>query len=97
MSALGRIGYLTQTTPVVPDSDGVSDGSSTLPASIEKTANLDKRLAVFSTKSVLGRDKSAKQTKSLCDEIRLRRNIKADLISSKAKALISSKLVWISP
>ena len=41
----------------------------------EKTLALSK-LRSFSTKSVLRRDKSALQMKSLRDEIRLRRNIK---------------------
>ena len=40
---------------------------------------------LFSTKSVLRRNKSAMQMKSLRDEIRLRRDIKTDLISSKPK------------
>ena len=37
MSVFSQFGFLTQTTPVVPGVDGVSDGSSTLPASIEKS------------------------------------------------------------
>ena len=39
----------------------------------EKSINLDTRLVLFSTKSVLRRNKSATQMKSLRDEIRLRR------------------------
>ena len=42
----------------------------------EKDRNFDKKLRSFSTKSVLRRDKSALQVKSLRDEIRLRRDNK---------------------
>ena len=54
----------------------------------EKTVDFDRKSTVFSTKSVLRRNKSAMQMKSLSDEILLRKDIRTDLISSK--------LVWIS-
>ena len=65
------------------------------PSPPEKSINLDTRLVLFSTKSVLRRDKSDSQMKSLRDEIAYG-EYKTDLISSKSKTLISSKLVWIS-
>ena len=60
--------------------DSKSRGSNTVrvrppPPAPEKSINLDTRLMLFSVKSVLRRDKSALQMKSLRDEILLR-NVK---------------------
>jgi len=46
LSVLSRVGHITQTTPVVPDVDGVSDGSSTLPASIKNGCHKDSHFFV---------------------------------------------------
>ena len=49
----------------------------------EKDLDFDKKLRSFSTKSVLRRNKSALQMKSLRGEILIRKDIMTDLISSK--------------
>ena len=54
--------------------DSKSCGSNTVsvrprPPAPEKTVNFDKKLTVFSVKSVLRRDKSTLWMKSLCNEI----------------------------